>query len=156
MLIHKNVRRNRVECRFGAEYKGEHPVGFTLIFPRGTGFPPRDTRFFLEDFPSIYRIFSEEKIRQNRGRNPIPSLTVMPPHSCHRMYAAAFTQYLCRSIHAPRSRHSIVSPLMQLHWCCPSNAAAFMHHLARRSVFLSQHSRCRSHVTVFFGHFCCR
>ena len=35
-LIHKNVRRNRVECRFGAEYQGEiryFSTGFFQVVP---------------------------------------------------------------------------------------------------------------------------
>ena len=42
----KNVRRNRLECRFGAEYRGKNPVLFTGFFPRGTGYFPRFPGFF--------------------------------------------------------------------------------------------------------------
>ena len=36
-----NVRRNRLECSFGAEYRGENPVFFTGFFPGDTSFFPR-------------------------------------------------------------------------------------------------------------------
>ena len=46
MFIPKIIRRNRVECRSGAEYQGKNPVFFTgffpwryRIFPRCTFFP---------------------------------------------------------------------------------------------------------------------
>ena len=46
VFLHKNVRRNRLECRFGAEYRGKNPVLFTGFFPRGTGYFPRFPGFF--------------------------------------------------------------------------------------------------------------
>ena len=46
VLIHKNVRRNRLECRFGAEQRGKNPVFFTGISPEGTGFSPSFPGFF--------------------------------------------------------------------------------------------------------------
>ena len=46
MFLHKNVRRNRLEYRFGAEYRGKNPVLFTGFFPRGTGYFPRFPGFF--------------------------------------------------------------------------------------------------------------
>ena len=46
VFLHKNVRRNRLECRFGAEYRGKSPVFFTGFFPRGTGYFPCFPGFF--------------------------------------------------------------------------------------------------------------
>ena len=46
VFLHKYVRRNRLECRFGAEYRGESPVIFTGFFPGGTRYFPRFTGFF--------------------------------------------------------------------------------------------------------------
>ena len=33
VFLHKNVRRNRLECRFGAEHRGKKPVFFAGFFP---------------------------------------------------------------------------------------------------------------------------
>ena len=49
VFLHKNVRRNRLECRFGAVCRGKNPVFFTGFFPGAGG--------------GRYRIFPEEKIR---------------------------------------------------------------------------------------------
>ena len=38
VFLHKNVRKNRLECRLGAEYRGENPVFFAGYFPRFLGF----------------------------------------------------------------------------------------------------------------------
>ena len=56
---HRNVRRNRLECRFGAEHQGENPVLFTRFFPRGTGYFPRFPGYFLREKSGEF----EEKIR---------------------------------------------------------------------------------------------
>ena len=53
VFLHKNVRRNRLECRFGAEYRGENQVFFTRFFQGVTGYFPCFTGFF-------------------RGKNPAP------------------------------------------------------------------------------------
>ena len=45
VFLNKNVRRNRLECRFRAEYQGENPVFFSGFFPRGTGYFPRFPKF---------------------------------------------------------------------------------------------------------------
>ena len=48
VFLHKNVRRNRLECSFGAEYRGENPLFFSGFFPRGTcptGYSPRFPEF---------------------------------------------------------------------------------------------------------------
>ena len=62
VFLYKNVHRNRLECCFGAEYRGKNPVIFYLIFSE---------RYRI--FPSFSRIFAEGKIRRLRGENPVLS-----------------------------------------------------------------------------------
>ena len=62
VYLHKNMRRNRLECRFGAEYL------------ENTG------RYRI--FPSFYRIFFEGKILRIRGRNPVLSLITTVEQVC--------------------------------------------------------------------------
>ena len=61
MLIHKNVSRNRVECRFGAECS------------RKIRYFPLDFSREVPNFPSIYRILPVKKIRRIWGGNPVQS-----------------------------------------------------------------------------------
>ena len=49
MFLHKNKRRNRLECRFGAVCREKNPVFFTGFFSGGTGFSPRCTGLFKID-----------------------------------------------------------------------------------------------------------
>ena len=46
VLLHKNVRRKRLECCFGAVCQGKKTVFFTGFFPKGAGFSPQYTKFF--------------------------------------------------------------------------------------------------------------
>ena len=59
MFLHKNVRRNRLECRFGAEYRGKNPVFFT--------------DYFYRIFFGRYLIFSSNSLDFSRGKNPMNS-----------------------------------------------------------------------------------
>ena len=61
MFLHKNVRRIRLACHFGAVCQGRNPVFFTGLSPGGTGFSPRFTGFFTRKNPV------------KRGENPVLS-----------------------------------------------------------------------------------
>ena len=92
-------------------------------------------------------------------RCSIDSVALAMPYLCHRIDASACTplQLSCRmhtAAFTPLSRSSIDAvALMQQHWCRRSDAAAFMQHLARRSIFgcsiSPPISRCSSHAVAF-------
>ena len=80
----KNVRRNRLECRFGAEYRGKNPVLFTGFFPRGTGYFPRFPGFFPREKSGEF----EGKIRCYHLRNR-PRGHRVPNRGCAYFYQTA-------------------------------------------------------------------
>ena len=76
MFLHKNVRRIRLACHFGAVCQEKNPVFFTGFFPGGTGFSPRFTGFFTRKNPVKRGKITGFFTRKNpvkRGENPVLS-----------------------------------------------------------------------------------
>ena len=64
-LIHKNVRRNRVQCSFGAEYREKNPVFFTGFFPGGAGFSHFEGNIRGENLAKSRRNHRPARLRQD-------------------------------------------------------------------------------------------
>ena len=71
VFLHISVRRNRLQCRFGAEYRGENPVFFTGFFQGGTRY-----------FPRFIGFFPREKSGEFEGENPVLSRLCLKNQRC--------------------------------------------------------------------------
>ena len=73
VFLHRNVRRNRLECCFGAEYRGKNLVLFTGFSPRGTRYFPRFPGFFPREKSSAitWTAASRSMALPTRNRHPL-------------------------------------------------------------------------------------
>ena len=82
VFLRKNVRRNRLECRFGAEYRGENPVLFTAIFREVQDISLVFPDFFLREksgeFEGKIRCYHSGQEHAYVIKDALPSVVVLP------------------------------------------------------------------------------